>query len=677
MYRLKTPLGLSCRVLAIAIAVASAVFCSCILFGRSSDEFVSRELTGRAEDILTDMKLEHKITQMIVAELEGTVLPNSDDQRLIGVHGIGGVIPPSLSTVIQAEGYINWIRKTASRNPRGVAPFVVLGHPAGLGGPLPAPATSFPRPLALAAGSDVETVRELAGLAGTEMRGLGVTMVLGPVADVCDRADRPAASLNCFGSDPDRVAELVVGTVSGYQAAGVVSAVAHFPGLGSCEQLPNAGMPIVVKPLSTFAPEDLAPFKRAAREGAAALLVSHAVVPAVDSSLVPASMSRSFLTDLLRDSWAYDGLVIADALDQRAISSRYPPGEASVRAIQAGADMIIWRSGYSRYMAVIQDLLDAVVAGRITVEQVNESVLRILRTKEAYGLLGPDAFSRESNDKSLGSRRAVQAAQRGARHAVTLLKNDGGLLPLDPKLVRNVGLVCLVGSDQLQSSVEQFGVGVRVTDCYAARLMKWNPDSASIGRAAKMAVGSQVVLVTIVPANGAIPRGQKDLLRQLARTEVPVVALVLGVPVDVGQDNTIRAAVAAYAFAGSGRLSELALDAAVECIFGRAAVTLVPPPVMHAEPGRAVSMDFRLMSFSPPGILPLRLPGRSPSATAGVYFPAGMHKRIKWEFGDDAKGRGVSVTHEYEMPGAYTASVTCKDLFGEESRAEFQVEVGE
>jgi len=677
MYRLKTRSGLTRRAVAIAITVTSVVFCSCTLFGGLSNEFIPKELTGRAEEILADMKLEHKITQMIVTELEGTVLPNSNDQRLIGVHGIGGVIPPRLSTVMQAEGYINWIRRAAARNPRGVAPFVVLGHPAGLGGALPAPATSFPRPLALAAGSDVETVRELAGLAGTEMRGLGVTMVFGPVADVCDRADRPAASLNCFGSDPGRVAELVAGTVSGYQSAGVAAAVAHFPGLGSCDQLPNAGMSIVVKPVSTFAPEDLAPFRRAVREGAAALLVSHAVVPAVDPSLAPASMSRSFLTDLLRDSWGYDGLAIADALDQRAVSSRYPPGEASVRAIQAGADMIIWRGGYSRYMATIQALLDAVVVGRITVEQVNSSVLRILRTKETYGLLDPEVFSRESSDKSLGSKQAVQTAQRSARRAVTLLKNDGGLLPLDPRSVRNVALVCMVGSDELQSSVERFGVGVKVTECYAARLTKWNPDSASISRAVKMALGSQVVLVTIVPVRGGIPRGQKDLLRQLARTGVPVVGLVLGVPVDVGQDDTIQAAVAAYAFAGSGRLSEPALDAAIECIFGRAAVKLVLPPVMHAEQGRAVSMDFRSISSSPPGTQPLHFPGRSPSAAATVYFPAGMDKRIKWEFGDDAKARGISVTHVYEMPGVYTASVTCQDLFGEESRAEFQVEVGE
>lgn len=669
--------GLTCRAMAIAIAVASAVFCNCTLFGGSNDEFVPHELTGRAEDILANMKLEHKIAQMVVARLEGTVLPNSNDQRLIGVHGLGGVIPPSLGAAKQAEEYINWIRKAATRNPRGVAPFVVLEHPAGLGGRMPAPATSFPRPLAQAAGADIEKVRELAGLAGTEMRGLGVTMVLGPVADVCDRADRPAMSLNCFGSDPSRVAEMVAGTVSGYQGAGVVAAVSHFPGLGSCDQLPNVGMPIVVKPLLTFAPEDLAPFKRAVREGAAALLVSHVVVPAVDSSLAPASMSRPLLTDLLRDSWAFDGLVIAGAMDQRAISSRYPPGEASIRAIEAGADMIIWRSGYSRYMATIQALLDAVVAGRINVKQVDASVLRILRTKEAYGLLGPEFFLREPNDESLGSKQAVQAAQRGARYAVTLLKNDGGLLPLDPRTVRNVGLVSLVGSEQLRSSMKRFGVEARLTDCYAARLTKWNPDSASISRAVRMARGSDVVLVTIVTASGSIPRGQKDLLRQLARTQVPVVGLVMGVPVDVEQDDTIRAAVAAYAFAGRGLISEPALDAAVECIFGKAAVRLVPPSVLHAEPGRPVSMDFRSMSFSPPGILPVRLPGRSPSAVAGVYFPAGMENRIKWDFGDGDRSRGISVTHEYELPGVYAASVTCQDPFGEETRAEFNVEVGE
>jgi len=650
---------------------AAAIVCSsgCTLIGGRSRDFVPQQPRGRAEAILSGMKLEHKVAQMLVVELEGAVLPSDTDRRLIGVHGVGGVIVPRWSSVSQSTDYIDWIRNSAAANRNGVAPFVVLAEPAGLGVRLPRSATTFPRPLALAAGGDIETAREVARLAAREMRAVGVTMVLGPVADVCDRADRPTASLDCFGSGPEQVAEMVAATVDAYQNEGIVPAVAYFPGLGSCDRAPSTGMPIVAKPVSTFAREDLFPFKHAVEDGARALLVSHAVVPAVDSSLVPASMSDFFLNSLLRDAWAYDGLIVADALGQRAVSGRYPPGERSVRAVRAGADMLIWRTGYSRYIATMQALCDAVVDGKVSVKRINESVLRILRTKETYGLLGPEVFMREPDERRLGSKEARTIAETAARRAVTMLKNEGRLLPLDPKSVPRTALVSLIRADTLVSMIEKCGVDVRVTECYSARVTRWNPDSAEIDRAEKLAAESDIVLVTIVPVGGKVPRGQQRLWHRLAGTGVPVVGLVLGMPVNLSKAEAIRAGVAAYS------PDEAGLDAAVGCVFGKAALRLVPQQNRQVRVAEVVPMDIRSMAASPPGRVPFEIDGPSSADPSEGYFPIGMDKRVQWDFGDGTKSRGILADHSYALPGTYTVTVTCRDPFGEESHIEFKVEV--
>ncbi len=670
------------------ILAAATLVGGCTLFGRPRYEFAPQELSGRAEDILETMRIEDKVAQMVVAELEGSVLPSSNDRRLIGTHGVGGVIVPKWSSVPQSANYIRMVRVTAATNPRGVAPFIIMDDPAGLGGRVqptatsfprllaPSTATSFPRPLALAAGCDIETVSEVARLAGSEMRALGVTMAFGPVADVCDRADRPTVSLNCFGSDPTRVADMVTATVRGYQSEGVISAVRHFPGLGAADQPPTAGVPVVVKPPQDFARQDLLPFKRAVDGGADALLVSHAVVSAVDSTLAPASMSRYFLTELVRHKWGYDGLLIADALDQRAISTRYKPGEATVRAIRAGADMVVWRTGYSRYMATMQVLCDAIVGGQISIEQVNRSVLRILRVKEKYGLLAPEAFRHGPDEKAVGSREARRVAWRATRHGVTILKNEDGLLPLGRAVLPRVALVTLIGSTQLRPIVERYSPDVTVTDCYSARLTRWNPDGIAIDRAAKTAAKSDVVIVTVVPVRGSIPRGQRNLLRQIARTGKPIVGLVFGVPIDLSDVDTVRAAVATYTSAGR-RPSGPGLEAAVACVFGAASFKLLPPAAVEVAVGEPVAMDFRSIGFAPPGMLALRFSGPPRGHTAGDYFPLGMDKRVKWEFGDGAKARGIKAQHIYDEPGTYAAAVVCEDPFGEKSRAEFKVVVGQ
>jgi len=658
------------RVLAFAAVTG---ICGCTLLGGRQDMFVMQDLTGRAEQILADMSVEDKVAQMVIVELEGKVLPSDTDRRLIGLHGAGGAILPAFSTVPHTAEYVKWIAKAAARHPKGIAPFVICDDPSGLGGRLPYPATSFPRPMALAAGSDTDTVREVAALAAEEMRALGVTMVLGPRADVCDRADRPMVSLNCFGSEPDLVADMVTATISGYREHGVLAVPGRFPGMGCCDRPPFVGTPIVVKPAITFERDDLMPFKRVVQEGCDAILAGHAVVPTVDPSIVPASMSSYFLTDLLRDKWSYDGLVIADALNQQAVSNRFSPAEASVRAIQAGADMIVWRTGYSRYMATMQVLCDAVVNRNVSLDKINRSVLRILRAKEAYGLLAPEYFASQPNERNVGSRQARKAAVSAVRQGVTILKNDGELLPIDTQSAPRIGIVTLVGSDSIVPMVERFKVGVRSTECYSARFRKWNPDSAVIDRAVRMGSESDVVLVTLVPVDGQIPYGQEELLVRLARVGVPVVALVLGVPIDLTSDKTIRAAVATYTFGAGDRINISSLQAAVDCVFGRAAVRLVEQHDRRATAGVPFEMDLRSMSISPPGKLPLRVSGSLPSQRTERYFPVGMAKRVKWDFGDGEKARGVSVIHTYEMAGTYTVKVTCRDVYDEESSMELDV----
>jgi beta-N-acetylhexosaminidase len=219
---------------------------------------------------------------------------------------------------------------------------------------------------------------------------MDIDMDLAPVLDVASDPRNTVIGDRSYGPDPRAVARLGGAYIRGLQAGGVIATGKHFPGHGDTRVDSHLALPVLPFGRRRLDAVELVPFRRAIapRVDAAAIMVGHLALPKLDPTGSPATLSAPIVTGLLRDDLGYDGLVITDDLGaMAAITSRYPPGVAAVRAIRAGVDMlIIVRSGRNQVRAR-DALLRALASGRLDRERVVASVRRILMVKARFGLL--------------------------------------------------------------------------------------------------------------------------------------------------------------------------------------------------------------------------------------------------------------------------------------------------
>lgn len=212
---------------------------------------------------------------------------------------------------------------------------------------------------------------------GAYLKELGFNLDFAPVADVADSANSVMGN-RVFGSDSNLVGDMVANVVEGMQGTGVSSCLKHFPGIGDTDGDTHEGRVETTKSLDEMRASDFIPFQAGIEAGADFVMVSHVTVSAVDGDAVPSSLSRTMMTDVLRNELGFQGVIVTDALDMGAITEYYTTEEAVVKAIAAGADMLLMPDDfYAAYEAV----LAAVQDGTISEERIDESLERIYRVK--------------------------------------------------------------------------------------------------------------------------------------------------------------------------------------------------------------------------------------------------------------------------------------------------------
>ncbi|RYE74032.1 MAG: beta-N-acetylhexosaminidase, partial [Myxococcales bacterium] len=211
---------------------------------------------------------------------------------------------------------------------------------------------------------------------GLEMRGLGFTAVLSPVADMTVGKGDPTIGTRSAGSGPNVAASQVTAAMNGLIAAGVIPTLKHFPGHGSVSTDTHVDLGVQRRSLAELKRKDLVPFTRAIAAGAPAVMTGHIVVPAV-APRVPASLSWRITTDLLRRQLGFRGLVVTDSLGMGAIVRRYSSGEASVRALLAGADVVLMPPNA---VAARNGIVNAVRSGRLSQARLDQAATRMIAT---------------------------------------------------------------------------------------------------------------------------------------------------------------------------------------------------------------------------------------------------------------------------------------------------------
>jgi beta-N-acetylhexosaminidase len=384
-----------------------------------------------------NLSLHDRIAQLIVVRGYGDYPLESDREyqrfvRWIREDHVGGFIVAGRirnGNVIAAQpfemaAFINHMQRLA-RTPLLVASDFERGASMRVAG-----TARFPYLMAFGAAHDLAAVRELGAATARESRALGVNWVFAPDADVNNNPDNPIINVRSFGEDPAAVAQGVSAFIEGAHANAanyVLVTAKHFPGHGDTAQDSHLELAKVDQPKARLEALELVPFRAAVAHGVDAVMTAHLAVPAFEPRPVPATVSRAILTDLLKNELGFEGIVVTDAMEMQGVASLYSPGEAAVRALEAGADVLLMPTDPG---ACIRAITAAIASGRLTNKRIEASFQKVMAAKQRTGLFRSHLVDLDQLSDHLNDEKLERLAQDVANRAVTLLRDDKHLFPL-------------------------------------------------------------------------------------------------------------------------------------------------------------------------------------------------------------------------------------------------------
>ncbi|OGU25661.1 MAG: hypothetical protein A2X66_03520 [Ignavibacteria bacterium GWA2_54_16] len=521
------------KTLTVALAVALLVSSLRAQLLPVDDAWVNRTLQS--------MTLDEKIGQLFVPA-------HTDIQKTEGwirSYGIGGLwFARTEAKKIAAE--LNRLQE-ASKYPLLVTVDFEKGAGTYIDG-----ATDLPINMALGASRDPKLVASAARLTAREARAIGVHLNYAPVLDVNNNADNPVINTRSFGEDPRLVAALGVAAVKGYQESGLLATGKHFPGHGNTATDTHAKLGVVTSSPKEFESMELYPYKEVLKKGMPSSIMSaHLWIQAVDVDTLPATLSTNAMTKLLRDRLKFDGLVFTDAMAMGGITTRYPFDVATVKAIQAGCDIILFPGNLEKG---IQAIRRAVSNGQITEKRIDESVRRILKAKTRVGIHKQKFVDVERISALVGTEENYREAKRIAAQCVTLAKNDGKIIPLNPaQKVLVLTMSNKEGNSMMSRGLVTFPDEVKKLSGNVTELrLSDSLRSDEVAGALKAAADADVVLVAayikIVLSSGtvALPPAQAAFLQGLSATNRRVALVSFGNPYIGASAPAIPAYICAY-----------------------------------------------------------------------------------------------------------------------------------
>lgn len=351
--------------------------------------------TATAEDpvqkMLSDMTLEQKIGQMLYiayrqnVEGQPALALDSTLEGLLEEIQPGGFVffSENLDGIEQTTGFIQSLQQKST-----VPLFIGIDEEGGIVSRLnKAPklhSTQMPNSYTIGKTGKPLYAYEASKAIASEIGSLGFNMDFAPVADIYTNPANKVIGKRAFGSTPELVSSMVVDALNGFTDESIVPVLKHFPGHGDTEADTHSGAATVDHDWDRLMTTELVPFIAGIQSGADAIMIAHIILPNITEEDIPASLSKEIITDLLRSKLGFDGLVITDALEMKAVSSFFDEDEAVLRAVEAGDDMLLMPTDPQK---AFETILNAVRQGRITEDRIDASVMRILRVKQKYGIL--------------------------------------------------------------------------------------------------------------------------------------------------------------------------------------------------------------------------------------------------------------------------------------------------
>jgi beta-N-acetylhexosaminidase len=412
----------------------------------------SSEALKWADKELKRMSLDEKIGQLISVGINATFL-NQDSEafkalrhQVVDNH-VGGIIlfrgPVYESVVI-----VNRMQELAKY------PLLISADLEAGSGMRFDDTVNFPWNMAIAATGNPDYARRAGELTGREARAMGIQQIYAPVSDVNNNAANPVINVRSYGEDPADVARFVSAFVEGAQRAGVIATAKHFPGHGDTATDSHRGLPEIDVTRERLNSVELVPFRAAVDAGVGAVMTGHIGLPLIDSTEIsplpknvklkamdttdeaeivsakgtmPTTLSP-VMNGMLRNDLHFDGLIVTDAMSMSGLTLYFTQEEASVRALEAGADLLLKPADPD---ASLRGVREAVKKGRLTEQRIEQSARKVLAAKYDLGLVQQRITPLEGIDREVAGKRANELADDIAQDAITLVRNDAKILPLN------------------------------------------------------------------------------------------------------------------------------------------------------------------------------------------------------------------------------------------------------
>ena len=541
--------------------------------------------TASPEEICADMTLREKIGQMLMPDFRtfgadsAPVTELNDAQiKALRSHHFGGVILFS-ENIQNTEQAVQLVDAMQCANAQGGRTGLLIAADSE-GGQVSrlTTGTMLCGNMALGAADSETLTKQASGILGEELAALGINTDFAPSFDVNSDPANPVIGVRSFSDDPERVMQLGCAYVQGLQDKGIIPAVKHFPGHGDTDVDSHTGLPLIDKSLAALEALELIPFRAQAADNADMIMTAHIQYPQIEEDTyaskadgseiyLPATLSDDIILKYLRGGLGFDGVVITDAMNMDAIREHFDPLDAARLAINAGVDMLLMSvetateeelDGIWNYISGIENM---VKNGEIPEARIDESVLRILKLKEKYGLLAPIFPTAEETEakaraaaETVGSKAHHDTEREITRQAVTLVKNEDALLPLDGS--SKTVLVCPYDSElnSLEYAAEQLRAeGIVPKD---SEMICQSYESAEPAKMAKLIDGAETVIAVsalysaeeLDPASeeGAGAAYLDALLAQTHENDAKFVLISAQLPYDIARYPDADAALACY-----------------------------------------------------------------------------------------------------------------------------------
>jgi beta-glucosidase-like glycosyl hydrolase/CubicO group peptidase (beta-lactamase class C family) len=545
------------------------------------------------DETLESLSLRDQVAQLVIEWMPGGyVSPSAPDfeplERWVVEDRIGGV-SPSIGLPHSYVAKLNALQERAEIPLLVGADFENGGPGMRINGSYALPSmlpqgggTAFPPTMAFGAIGDERFAYEYGRITAAEARATGVHLLFAPVLDVNNNPDNPVIATRSFSADADLVARLGAAFVRGARAGGALTTGKHFPGHGDTNVDSHVGLPVVDGDRTRLDTLELVPFVRAIDAGVDAVMTAHVQVPGIlGPGSPPATLAPEVLTDLLRTDLGFRGLLLTDALSMGAITDAYGLGEASVRSLEAGADVLLSPRDVP---AAIDAVVAAVESGRVTAARVERSARRILETKARLGLHRNRMTSLGAVSDVVGSGAHLAFADTAASRSITLPRDRDGLVPLRAAAAGRILHIRYAPSTWLWAG-RAFAASLADR---ATAVESWSLDERSdsarykavaeaLDRADRILV-SAYVHASAGSGDDAVPEELRALVER-AVAEKPTVLLSFGNPYLL----SALPSVGSYLVAWGDR--EVSQRAAVRALFGESAVSgrlPIPLPPFHA-----------------------------------------------------------------------------------------------